>query len=211
MGIDGGIKNIGIVIYDVTEAAIGKQKLESANNELGMLSRTDRLTQLNNRGYWEECFIAEFERYKRTSQPITLVMFDIDHFKNVNDTYGHQAGDEVIRQTSKTLRRTIRKTDVAGRYGGEEFAVLLVNTDKENALILAERLRKRIEALTVQHEDQTIKFNISLGISELHQNIAGHTQWLEQADQALYYSKENGRNQTTIYSEEIIKKLKNVG
>ena len=211
MGIDGNIKNIGIVIYDVTEAAIGKQKLESANNELGMLSRTDRLTQLNNRGYWEECFIAEFERYKRTSQPITLIMFDIDHFKNVNDTYGHQAGDEVIRQTSKTLRRTIRKTDVAGRYGGEEFAVLLVNTDKENSLILAERLRKRIEALTVQHEDQSIKFNISLGISELTQDIADHTQWLEQADQALYYSKENGRNQTTIYSQEIIKKLKNVG
>jgi diguanylate cyclase (GGDEF)-like protein len=198
MGVDGNIKNIGIVIYDVTEAAVGKQKLESANNELSLLSRTDRLTQLNNRGYWEECLIAEFERYKRTSQAITLIMFDIDHIKNVNDTYGHQAGDEVIRQVSKTLRRTIRKTDIAGRYGGEEFAVLLVDTDKDNALILAERLRKRVEALTIQYEDMSIKFNISLGVSELSAEIEDHKQWLEQADQALYISKENGRNQTTI-------------
>jgi diguanylate cyclase (GGDEF)-like protein len=211
MGVDGNIRNIGIVIYDVTEAAVGKQKLEGANNELAMLSRTDRLTQLNNRGYWEECLVAEYERYKRTSQPVTLIMFDIDHFKNVNDTYGHQAGDEVIRQTSRTLRRTIRKTDIAGRYGGEEFAVLLVDTSKDNALILAERLRKRIEALTIQYEDMLIEFNISLGVSELNQSIKSYKDWIETADQALYFSKENGRNQTTVYSKEKFDNLKSVG
>jgi diguanylate cyclase (GGDEF)-like protein len=139
------------------------------------------------------------------------MMFDIDHFKDVNDTYGHQAGDEVIRQTSRTLQRTIRKTDVAGRYGGEEFAVLLVNTEKDNAHILAERLRKRIEALTIQYDGMEIKFKISLGLAELDENLNDHTEWLEQADQALYYSKENGRNQTTIYSKDKIDKLKNVG
>jgi diguanylate cyclase (GGDEF)-like protein len=211
MGIDGNIRNIAIVIYDVTEAAVGKQKLEGANNELATLSRTDRLTQLNNRGYWEECLIAEYERYKRTSQPVTLIMFDIDHFKNVNDTYGHQAGDEVIRQTSRTLRRTIRKTDIAGRYGGEEFAVLLVDTSNENALILAERLRKRIEALTIEYEDMSIQFNISLGVSELNRDIKSYKDWIESADQALYYSKENGRNQTTVYSKEKFDNLKSVG
>lgn len=211
MGIDGKIKNIGIVIYDVTAAAVGKQQLENANDELASLSRTDVLTQLNNRGYWEECLVAEFERFKRTSQPVTLIMFDIDHFKNVNDTYGHQAGDEVIRQTSKTLRRTIRKTDIAGRYGGEEFGVLLIDTTSENAHILAERLRKRIEALTVQHGGEEIKFKISLGLSELNKDIKDHKEWLEQSDQALYYSKENGRNQTTLYSKEKVDQLKDVG
>jgi len=211
MGTNGMIKNIGIVIYDVTDAAVGKQQLETANDELAQLSRTDRLTQLNNRGYWEECLEAEFERYKRTSQPVTLIIFDIDHFKNVNDTYGHQAGDEVIRQTSKTLRRTIRKTDIAGRYGGEEFTVLLVDTQTDNAMILAERLRKRIEALTVQHEDLKIEFKISIGVSELNKDTKDYKQWLEQADQALYYSKENGRNQTTIYSKEKMGDLKDVG
>ncbi len=211
MGTNGMIKNIGIVIYDVTDAAVGKQQLETANDELAQLSRTDRLTQLNNRGYWEECLEAEFDRYKRTKQPITLIIFDIDHFKNVNDTYGHQAGDEVIRQTSKTLRRTIRKTDIAGRYGGEEFTVLLVDTKTDNAMILAERLRKRIEALTVQHEDLKIEFKISIGVSELNKDTKDYKQWLEEADQALYYSKENGRNQTTIYSKEKMGELKDVG
>lgn len=211
MGVDGDIKNIAIVIYDVTDAAVGKQELESANDELASLSRTDRLTKLNNRGYWEECLAAEFERYKRTSQPVTLIMFDIDHFKKVNDSYGHQAGDEVIRQVSKTLRRTIRKTDIAGRYGGEEFGVLLIDTTCENAHILAERLRKRIQALSVQHGGQEIRFNISLGISELNADVKDYKQWLEQSDQALYFSKENGRNQTTVYSKETMKPLKSVG
>jgi len=211
MGVDGKIKNIGIVIYDVTDAAVGKQELENANDELAVLSRTDSLTQLNNRGYWEECLASEFDRYKRTSQPVTLIMFDIDHFKDVNDTYGHPAGDEVIRQTSKVFRRTIRKTDIAGRYGGEEFAVLLVDTKSDNALILAERLRKRIEALIVKHDGLEIKFQISLGVSELNGQVKDYKQWFEQADQALYYSKENGRNQTTVYSKEKIDELKDVG
>jgi len=211
MGTNGEIGNIGIVIYDVTEAAVGKAKLESANDALARLSRTDRLTELNNRGYWEECLASEFDRFKRTGQSATLIMFDIDHFKKVNDTFGHQAGDEVIRQTSKTLRRTIRKTDIAGRYGGEEFGVILIATECDNSVILAERLRKRIEALIVKHDDTKIQFNISLGVSELNDSVGDYKEWLEQADQALYYSKENGRNQTTVYDKEKIAELKNVG
>ena len=211
LGVDGKINNIAIVIYDVTEAAMGKTALEEANKELARLSKTDKLTQLNNRGHWEECLEAEFERYKRTKQAVTLIMFDIDHFKDVNDTYGHQAGDEVIRQTSKTLRRTIRKTDIAGRYGGEEFCVILVDTEKDNAMILSERLRERIEALTVEHDDLKIKFKISLGVSQLDESIADYKEWLEQSDKALYYSKENGRNQSTLYSKEKIENLKDVG
>ncbi len=210
-GIDGNINNIAIVIYDVTEAAIGKEALEEANIELERLSQTDRLTQLNNRGHWEERLESEFDRYKRTGQATTLIMFDIDHFKKVNDTYGHQAGDEVIRQTSETLRRTIRKTDVAGRYGGEEFGVILVDTQSANAMILAERLRKRIEALTIKYDDLVIKFKISIGIAELNKDVASYKEWLEHSDKALYYSKENGRNQSTLFDKEKIGDLKNVG
>ena len=199
--IDGSISHVGIIIYDVTDMAVNKLEREEANNELERLSRTDKLTKLNNRGYWEECLDQEFSRFKRTKQNTTLIMFDIDHFKDVNDTYGHQAGDEVIRQTSKTLRRTIRKTDIAGRYGGEEFGVILVDSDDKNTYILAERLRKRIEALVIKYENEKIKFKISIGISQLSEQTETYQKWLEQTDQALYYSKENGRNLTTIYSD----------
>jgi diguanylate cyclase (GGDEF)-like protein len=127
------------------------------------------------------------------------MMFDIDHFKNVNDTYGHQAGDEVIRQTAATLLRTIRKTDIAGRYGGEEFSVILLDTAAKDANTLAERLRKRIEQLEVRHEDMQIKFTISLGIAEMEPSVDEYEQLVACADQALYQSKEAGRNRVTLY------------
>lgn len=200
--VDGTISHVGIIIYDVTDMAVNKMDLAEANEQLARLSRTDRLTDLNNRGYWEECLVKEHERYARGQQPCTLIMFDIDHFKKVNDTYGHQAGDEVIRQTARALQMTIRKTDIAGRYGGEEFGVILVNTAADNALILAERLRKRIEALTVQHDDLRIKYTISLGVAELTPSMATHKQWLEASDQCLYHSKQNGRNQATLFKSE---------
>src|SRR5690606_25742057 len=97
---NGEVNNVCIIIYDVTDIASNKKALERANIELAKLSRTDRLTQLNNRGYWEECLIKEFNRYQRYHHTCSLIMFDIDHFKKVNDTYGHQAGDEVIRTVS---------------------------------------------------------------------------------------------------------------
>ncbi len=198
--VDGKVNHIGIIIYDVTDMAVSKIELEAANSELAMLSRTDRLTLLNNRGYWEECLVNEYMRGIRTGQNTTLIMFDIDHFKNVNDTYGHQAGDEVIRQTSAALRETIRKTDIAGRYGGEEFGVILVDTDAKNSLILAERLREKIAAITVVYDGMEIKYTISIGIAELSKETEDYKAWLEQSDKALYYCKEHGRNQSTIYS-----------
>ena len=211
LGVDGNVNHVGIIIYDVTDMAVGKQALENANDELERLSRTDRLTELFNRGYWEECLANEFDRYRRTKQNTTLIMFDLDHFKNINDTYGHQAGDEVLRQTSRTLRRTIRKTDIAGRYGGEEFAIILVDTDIENALVLAERLRTRVETLKVTYGKQKIDFTVSLGLSQLEEAVPDYKTWLRQADQSLYFSKEHGRNQATVYSEEKMKALKSAG
>ncbi|BAZ92815.1 diguanylate cyclase [Thiohalobacter sp. COW1] len=198
---DGRIRHVGIIIYDVTDTALGKRELEQANAQLAQLSRTDRLTGLNNRGYWEECLHQEFARFQRSKTPCSLIMFDIDHFKAVNDTHGHQAGDEVIRVTAATLRETIRTTDIAGRYGGEEFAIILTDTDAACARYVAERLRRKIEALTVKYEDKVIDHTISLGVAELGPELSTPQQWLEQADQALYRAKEGGRNRSELHSD----------
>lgn len=196
---NGDVNHVCIIIYDVTDIASNRKALQAANSQLEHLSRTDKLTQLNNRGYWEEQLKNDFTRFQRYQQPSSLVMFDIDHFKKVNDTYGHQAGDEVIRQVSQALRDNLRDIDIAGRYGGEEFGVILPGTDAEGARNFCERLRKHVESIVVEHDDNAIRFTISLGISEINNSIGSHTDWLEQSDQALYKSKENGRNCTNIF------------
>ena len=197
---DGEINQVCLLIYDVTDAAVGQKEQKRLNIELEKLSRTDRLTGLNNRGYWEECLQSEFDRCTRYKNGSSVLIFDIDHFKNVNDTYGHQAGDEVIRMTSVTVKDMIRKTDVAGRYGGEEFVVCLPDTVAENAMIFAERLREKMAALTVKYEKSLINYTVSIGICGFHESLTSHEKWIEKADRALYFSKENGRNKTTIAS-----------
>ena len=201
LSADNEVRHVGVLIYDVTDIAVSKIKLKEANTKLESLSKTDHLTQLNNRGAWEQLLEKEFKRSKRSNHICSVVMFDIDHFKKVNDTYGHQAGDEVIRRTAALLRETMRLTDIAGRYGGEEFGVILVDTDAENAKIFTERLRQRIEAETVEFEEFKIKFTVSLGISQISDSCDTYQQWLEQSDKALYVCKESGRNRSHVFSE----------
>jgi len=128
----GEVNNICIIIYDVTDVAINSQALNATNKQLEYLSRTDRLTELNNRGFWEECLQQEFARFQRHQLPTSLVIFDIDHFKKVNDTFGHQAGDEVIRRCAQSLSKSARDTNICGRYGGEEFYVGIVHQANNN-------------------------------------------------------------------------------
>lgn len=195
----GDVNHICVIIYDVTDIASNRKQLEAANAKLEKLSRTDRLTGLNNRGFWEEQLIREFMRFKRTERVSSLIMFDIDHFKKVNDTYGHQAGDEVICMVADTLQETMRVTDVAGRYGGEEFGVILIDTPQAAAAAFAERLREAVSRKLVQYEQYEIKVSISLGVSEIEPAISDHKAWLERADAALYKSKQGGRNRVTIW------------
>lgn len=202
---DSQVKHVGIMIYDVTDIATSKIKLYEANRSLEQLSRTDRLTQLFNRGYWEECLEREYMRQRRSGGPCCLVIFDIDHFKKVNDTYGHQAGDEVIRVTSRLLTECKRTTDIAGRYGGEEFVVILLDTPPENAIIFTERLRKIIEETCVAHDGQEIRFTISLGIAGLDKGVGSYKDWIERADLALYEAKHTGRNRSVEYNESLEK------
>jgi len=195
----GTVEHICVILYDVTSIATSKRQLEKANITLEHLSRTDMLTQLYNRGYWEECLSREFARHKRYHTEASLIMFDIDHFKNVNDTYGHQVGDKVIQLVSALLKKNLRTTDIGGRYGGEEFGSILADTGLDGARQLAERLREQCEALSFRAADKEVRFTISLGIADLAQPCATHKQWIEHADKALYDSKHAGRNRVSLY------------
>ncbi len=200
--VKGKVGHTCIILYDVTEIATNRLQLQRANHQLHIISRTDGLTGLLNRKTWEEILQHEFKRFARYGHTCSLLMFDIDHFKRVNDTYGHPAGDEVIRQTAAVVRKCIRDIDVAGRYGGEEFAVILTDTDAQGALIVAERLRKQVEANTVYYEDHVIHFTISIGIAEVHSRMSEPTLWIDSADRGLYRAKRAGRNQCYIYEPE---------
>ncbi len=198
---DGAIRHVGVILYDVTDIAVNRNDLEVVNARLEALSRTDGLTGLFNRSYWEERLSEEFRRLQRTrSDKCSLIMLDIDHFKTINDRYGHQAGDRVIRDTAEVLRNSVRNTDLVGRYGGEEFGLVLTDTASDGALVLAERLRDKVQAMTVQFDGQEIRCTISLGIAQFSAAKEGHGQWIEHADQALYEAKNAGRNRSVIYT-----------
>ena len=198
---DDSVARMGIVVYDVTESALAHKALEEARAELLVLSRVDALTKLWNRGYWEERFEEEWQRALRYGGPVSLVMFDIDHFKQINDTYGHQVGDHAIREAASTLAEMSRRDiDICGRYGGEEFVVVLPDTTKEGAYAFCERLRQRIAAISIAVPQQPpVQFTISLGVAEFDPHNESSLQWLQRADQMLYRAKENGRNQTQVF------------
>lgn len=198
IGTTGKVQNLAVIVYDVTDIATSKLELKTANDRLALLSRTDGLTQLCNRAYWEEQFETEFRRQRRNAHELSLIMFDIDHFKQVNDTYGHQAGDEVIRAVAEEVRKNSRTTDVSGRYGGEEFAVLLIDSDTDNAFLFAERLRTAIEKRVIQTEAGELRITVSLGVAPWSDEYRNHGNWIEAADKALYESKDSGRNCTTV-------------
>lgn len=197
--VRGQVTHLCFLIYDVTDVAVSRLELESMNGRLKQLSKTDFLTQLFNRGHWEESLIQEFKRLQRYTHQSTLLMCDIDHFKRVNDTYGHSAGDLVIQKIADAVRKNLRATDIAGRYGGEEYAVLLVDTNMDQAAYFAERLRKSVEQLSIEYNGQILKVTLSLGLAEHNKLMTDHRQWIEASDKALYNSKANGRNQVTCY------------
>ena len=179
--------------------------LESVLVQADEVSHTDALTFLPNRRQ----IIADLQREVETSreqhEALTIFMLDLDHFKRVNDTYGHAAGDQVLRSLSNKLQTAIRQSDKLGRYGGEEFLLLLPGTSLNRAIKMAERLLKLTRKLKIQLANgQTIQITISLGIAE-HQ--VGQENWeelLKRADDALYQSKNQGRDQWSISSFEIL-------
>jgi len=198
--VDGSVERLCMLVYDVTDQALGKSRVEKLNEELKVMSRIDGLTGLFNRRYWQERFEYTFKLAQRRGKPITAMMLDIDHFKKVNDTYGHQAGDSVIRAIAGVIKNSVRETDLAGRYGGEEFAIILTDSSADNATKVAERIRQEAEATPVEHEGQQIAYTVSLGLAEFCPDCSSSMAWLEMADQALYEAKMAGRNQFKIKS-----------
>ena len=169
-------------------------ELQQANRRLETLAHTDALTGLLNRRAADERLLAEWHRTLRTGTGATLVMLDIDHFKQINDRHGHLAGDAVIRTLAQAIREEARDMDIASRYGGEEFLVILPQTGLVGGRGFAERLRRRVEAQPAHHEGATLPFTISLGLSCQTAQDPAYLTALDRADQALYRAKEGGRN-----------------
>lgn len=174
---------------DITENFELKMKLEK-------LALHDSLTGLCNRLNFDEKLQDEMNRTLRYGTHASLLMLDIDFFKKVNDTYGHQAGDEVLKSIADTISNSIRKSDYAARYGGEEFSVILPETDQTKAIELAERIRLAIEQKEFRiSESDTIHLTISIGVGSSSERIISPELLIQAADGALYHAKENGRNQ----------------
>ncbi|NTV50451.1 MAG: GGDEF domain-containing protein [Geobacteraceae bacterium] len=183
---DNSISGLFLIVQDVTELATYEQKLVEMNTK-------DVLTGIYNRRFLESRLQEEFERHRRHSHPLSLIMIDIDFFKKVNDNYGHQCGDAVLQAVAGKTSSVIRKTDFVARYGGEEFCCLLPETSVTAAEIVAENIRTHIEQIENIFEGNTIKVTISLGISGLMDKDSPET-LLKRADDALYQAKHSGRN-----------------
>jgi diguanylate cyclase len=171
------------------------RRVRAQNQTLVALSSMDGLSGLLNRTHWEAVVGAEFQRCRRIGHPSSLLMIDIDHFKSINDGHGHPVGDTVIRSVARMLRSALRLQDVAGRYGGDEFGVVLPGTPIEGAQILADRIRVRIESMVIETEPG-VRVTASLGVAAFKSTDADQMDWIVRADRALYRAKESGRNRT---------------
>ncbi len=162
------------------------------------LSITDSLTGIFTRRHFLERFNEELQRSKKFSYFLSVLMIDIDHFKDFNDRFGHLVGDIIIKATSQSIRENIRQIDMLGRYGGEEFAVILPETDKKEALFVASRIREAVFNKQIKAYDEDLKVTISIGVSVFPDDGGSQELLIEKADQALYRAKDNGRNQVSV-------------
>ncbi|MDA3915324.1 diguanylate cyclase [Oleiagrimonas sp.] len=185
-----------MVAYPVAvSAAINRlaRKVGNQNRMLNELSRTDGLTTLPNRQHWQHALTLEFQRYLRTHRPATLVMLDLDGFKVLNDTYGHTTGDKVLRRVADILHENSRNIDTPGRFGGDELALVMPETDRDGARMLMERIRREVEREEFD-ESSRIKITVSIGLAEINRLMTDPLDWIKAADDALYMAKDRGRN-----------------
>lgn len=177
-----------------TEDAL--HRLQAANAELAWMASTDSLTGASNRRHFLGEIELELGRAKRNGLPVSLLALDIDHFKAVNDEYGHQAGDAVLKAFVEVIRGTLRPHDVLGRVGGEEFMVLLPDTSREAAAVLAERIRNRVESMVMPFDGTTLSITVSVGVAEFGVDGDSQDAVFKAADTRLYQAKHEGRNRT---------------
>ena len=173
-------------------------ELEAVNRELQLLATRDGLTGLANRRHFLDQAETIRRRAQRTGEPLVIAVLDLDHFKDINDCYGHAAGDAVLRALADCLRETLRETDLVGRLGGEEFGLLLVDTDIAGAETLLQRLRERITSLAVAFEDHSLSLSASIGMARCRREEEEIAAALSRADRALYVAKREGRNRLRV-------------
>ncbi len=197
--IQHNIENI-IQTFDIPE----ENKLEVIKQINVMYSRskylsyTDELTRLSNRRCFDNEFEKEFLRTSRYNNNLTLVIFDIDFFKKINDTYGHQCGDFVLKEVASAALQTFRKTDTVYRIGGEEFAVILTETNLTQSVIPLERFRKTVETLGLKYKNEEVGVTVSIGACQYSPEMSSVEEFFEKVDSALYEAKNFGRNRTVL-------------
>ncbi len=189
------------VLSNQASISILNAKLHS---EIERLALTDGLTGLFNHRHFQEKLSQEFNRLERFPEPLSLLIIDIDYFKKVNDIYGHQTGDQVLKKVANIIKKTIRNIDVPARYGGEEFAVILLGTNEKGGMKIAERLRKAVMNSKFYANDKEFSITISIGLSSYTKDIRNKEELIERADKALYQAKNLGRNRCISYEEQRI-------
>ncbi len=175
-----------------------ENSLQEKNAALGILASTDDLTGIMNRRIFKKISERYFETAQRDNSDLTLLLLDLDHFKKVNDTYGHQVGDQLLIRFVKVIEPVLRKSDILARVGGEEFAILLFKTDTEGAFTLAEKIRKEVESMTINCQGQDIYITTSIGIAQNKESDKSFDEIYARSDKALYKAKEQGRNCTCL-------------
>ena len=196
--LDGDLIAIGNTLLKFShQSEIEGEYLEEMNDSV----KTDGLTGLLNRRFFDRQFALELARAERDGTPLSVILCDLDNFKRINDSFGHQVGDLVLKLSSSTLQKTIRETDFAGRYGGEELCVLLPDTDLTAACSIAENIRQAIEQLDINQEQDThqeqngLRITVSIGVSSFSPELASIENLLQRADENLYQAKARGKNQ----------------
>ncbi|RBW46928.1 diguanylate cyclase [Psychromonas sp. B3M02] len=195
------VQYVCVTIKDMTDIAISTMQLKEACAELERVSSIDGLTHLYNRSHWEKAFTNEVERIERYGGEVSLIIFDMDYFKKINDQNGHLFGDQVLREVAQRCKEVLRSADVIGRYGGEEFVIFLPETNVQEAALVAEKLRKKIAEFPVSYEGVTLPVSISAGFTASNTDNHDFEKLLHQADIALYQAKQAGRNQCIGYTD----------
>lgn len=192
---DSEVQNVCILIEDVTDVCHYQTQLQKTLDELAKISRIDGLTQIYNRRHWQESLEQEYAKAQRHDKKLSLIMLDLDYFKLLNDNYGHQCGDMVLIEVSALISSLLRVEDIFGRYGGEEFAIILPETGLKGAMELAQRICNSIAAKSLTYKTHDIKVTVSLGVAQLSAAESNYEALITQSDSALYQAKGQGRNQ----------------
>ena len=184
---------------NITKLKSTENSLRDALRYVKKLAATDSLTGISNRRHFMELAGKEFNRSKRYGHELSILALDIDHFKSINDNYGHQAGDKVLETICECCQAQLRPSDIFGRLGGEEFSILLPETDQALASVMAQRILESVASLTVDYEGTSITFTTSVGVAQLQDDCAELEALMQFSDQALYKAKHNGRNRLEVY------------